>query len=238
MSSGLSVYNTLMQPGDLISPQNGQNEEKPQPPAAPELQLPIPAQPATVQPQPVAEASPEIPTQQSEPAQNWAFQDEHSTDQQDEDYAGEISWTASEFISHQKDSSWYIGLGAATGISCVAIYLLTRDRITVVMVLVAAIMFGIFASRQPRVMNYRLDEEGLMIGNKHYGYNNFKSFAVQQEGAINSIFLLPLQRFMPGISIYYPPEEEQRILGTISNYLPHETRTPDVIDRLMRKVRF
>lgn len=106
------------------------------------------------------------------------------------------------------------------------------------MIVVVAIMFGVFAARQPRVLAYQLDHSGIRIGDKFYPYSEFKSFSVLDEGPVSSILLLPLKRFMPGVSMYYPPEQEEKIVTVIANYLPHEEREPDPLDRLMRKMRF
>jgi RNA binding exosome subunit len=43
---------------------------------------------------------------------------------------------------------------------------------------------------------------------------------------------------MPGINIYYAPEDEKRILGVLSNYLPFEQHEMDIVDRLVSKIRF
>jgi hypothetical protein len=83
-----------------------------------------------------------------------------------------------------------------------------------------------------------VDEHFLYIGQKFYDWGMFKSFSVIEEDAINSIYLTPLKRFMPAISVYYSPDDEEKILTTISNYLPHEERARDFIDKLMHRIRF
>jgi hypothetical protein len=49
---------------------------------------------------------------------------------------------------------------------------------------------------------------------------------------------MPLQRFMPPISVYYEPKDEAEILGVIGAYLPNEELRNDYVERLMRKIRF
>lgn len=150
----------------------------------------------------------------------------------------EVSWTASEYIAHQKNTGWYVLLGLGAVAAAVVVFLLTRDKISSGMVVVVAVMFGIFAARQPRVLAYQVTQGGVKIGEKFFQYGDFKSFSVLDEGHISSILLMPLKRFMPGVSMYYPPEQEEKIVNVLVNYLPHEERQPDFIDRLMRKVRF
>jgi len=149
-----------------------------------------------------------------------------------------VSWTASEFVANHKSVGWYIvfmlGLGLCGGL----IYFLIHDLISVVVIGVAGLLFMILASRKPRQLTYKIDSQGVVIGDKFYPYNLFKSFGVGQEGVIGAIHLTPLKRFMPELSIYYPSDEEDKILDTLSEFLPHEKHEEAGVDRLLRKMRF
>lgn len=149
-----------------------------------------------------------------------------------------ISWTASEYVAHQKNSGWYVLLGLGAVLITGVVYFVTRDVVSSVVTLLGATMFGVFAARQPKVLTYELSQHGIRIGQKFYAYTDFRSFSVQEEGVINSIFLSSMKRFMPGLTIYFPPDQEEQIIGTLGDFLPHEEKSADAIDRLMRKVRF
>ena len=149
-----------------------------------------------------------------------------------------VNWTASEFVENEKNSSWFMALAGGTIVAVAVIYLITHDIVTAVVIIIAASLFGVAAKRKPRTLEYQLDHAGVSIGGKPYPYTLFKSFAMMQEGAFNSIHLMPLKRFMPPISLYYPPESEDQIVATLGSYLPHEERTHDPVERLMRKIRF
>lgn len=150
----------------------------------------------------------------------------------------ETTWTASEYIAHQKSAGWYMALGLGAVGLALLVWFITDDVTSGVVIMIVAIIFGAMAARSPRVLNYHLDHGGLHIGEKFYPYADFKSFSVLEEGPIDSILLLPMKRFMPGLTVYYPPEQEDAIFAVLGNYLPHEVREPDALDRLMRKVRF
>jgi hypothetical protein len=151
---------------------------------------------------------------------------------------GEIVWSASEFVSHQKGASWYLLLALTAVALALVVYLLTRDTVSVIIIILVALILGIAAVRKPRVLNYQLNGAGLTIGQKFYAYHEFKSFAVMEEGAFSSITFVPLRRFMPPISIYYDPEDEMRIIEALSEYLPMEHRTRDAVDSLIKHIRF
>src|SRR5688500_14457038 len=108
-----------------------------------------------------------------------------------------VSWTASEFVAHQKNIGWYVLLGLAGSVAAIVIYGLAQDRISASLMILAGVALGVMAARQPRVLKYRLDDAGVHIGEKFYPYNSFKSFAVMEEGALRVIWLMSLKRFMP-----------------------------------------
>jgi len=118
------------------------------------------------------------------------------------------------------------------------VYILIRDVISTSVVVICAIILGIYAARQPRQLSYRLDEDGVTIGNKQYSYNDFRSFAVVPEGAFSSIVFMPLRRFSPLTTLYYAPEDEDRIVDLLGDRLPLEDYTHDPVERLMHRIRF
>lgn len=150
----------------------------------------------------------------------------------------EVIWTASEFIARHKGVGWYSVLALGSVVAAALVYLLSKDFITVGAVVGAMVLFGVAAARKPRVLTYRMNESGLTIGQKFYPYAMFKSFSVMDEGAFSSIMLLPLKRFMPPLSIYYEPKDEEHIVTILSHYLPVENRPADAVDRLMKHIRF
>src|SRR5690606_16687884 len=137
----------------------------------------------------------------------------------------------SEFVAHQKGAGWYLLLAVIAIAGAAAIYLLTGDMVAAGVILFAALAFGIFAARKPRVLRYRVDRDGLHIEDKLYHYGNFKSFAVVEEDAIHSVLLLPMKRFMPALTVYYAPEDEPKIVDALADYLPLQPAQNDLIDR-------
>jgi len=150
----------------------------------------------------------------------------------------EVSWSASEFIDHHKSAGWYYMLFLGTGVLTGVIYLLTKDLISVIVIAVVGLLFAILAGRKPRQLPYRIDSKGITIGDKFYVFSAFKSFALLREGAVGCINLLPLKRFMPEISIYFPPEEENKIVEILADSLPNEQRKEQGVDKLMKRLRF
>lgn len=150
----------------------------------------------------------------------------------------EVEWTASEFVAHNKNAGWFAAIGGAGALLAAAVYFITHDIVSAVIIIVVAILFAVSGSRKPRVLHFRVNDSGLAIGDKFYSYSEFKSFSIMDEGAFSSIMFMPMKRFMPQISIYYEPKDEERIVQVISHFLPMENRDHDMIDNLVKRIRF
>lgn len=149
-----------------------------------------------------------------------------------------VSWSASEFVSNEKTSSWYVLLVAATVVLAGLIYLITREIFSVVVVILVAFALGYFAKLKPRVLDYTVASDGIQVGNRHFMFDEFKSFAVMNDGPIPSIQLLPHKRFMIPLTLYFEPTDGDRIINVLGEYLPFEHRERDVVDKVISKIRF
>ena len=184
---------------------------------------------------------PDAPTVETATTQFTAPETPEAFDQQPEHFipdAPNLTWTASEFIAHHKEKSWYFSLAGVAIVTALAIWLLTKDKISAAVVLFGALFFGVYAGRQPRQLTYGLDTSGLSIGDKHFLYDEFRSFSVAPEGAFSSIVLSPLKRFSQTLTIYYAPEDEEKIIDVLSDRLPYEDHKRDLVDSLMHRIRF
>lgn len=221
------------EPGTVVQPDSSPTQAPDQP-----TQPAQPTEPASPEPQPSASV-PEENTPAQPPVSNWEYQsDEVAPTANAPISAAPVQWTASEFIEHSKSIGWYAILAGGTIALAALVFLLTKDKVATAVVFIVAIVFGILANHKPRELAYTVDETGIHIGEKTYPYANFKSFAVVQENAIESIWLMPLKRFMPMLTIYFDPKDEEKIENVLSIYLPLENHELDPVDRLLHKIRF
>jgi len=217
-------------PGQVVSPQNSSNEPERQ---DPQQQTPIQPESQDIQQPDSPAIEPAALAQYPQPELS---QQPQPTEVSDENV---ISWTASEYIAHHKSASWFMSLSLAGAALAVATYFLTGgDIVSIIVVVFVVVVFGFYGARKPREQQYSISPDGITIGPKTYQFGQFKSFAIIDEDAFSSITFMPMQRFMPAISIYYDPQDEDAIVEILSAYLPMETRGHDPVERFMRKIRF
>jgi hypothetical protein len=167
------------------------------------------------------------------------FESEIGEDQvADMDPKSSITWTAPEFIAHEKSLSWFIKLSAVTLLISVILYILTRDIVTIIVLIVAAISLGVYGVRQPKNRTYTLDMRGITVGSRKFVYDEFRCFTADTEGNYISITLVPHKRFSPPVGLFFTVNEQEKAMGLLSDRLPFEQRNPDLIDRLMQHIRF
>lgn len=181
----------------------------------------------TAQPAAGAQAAPSIPSTPA-PEPIAASQEEPPL----------VQWKASEFIDHQKSPAWFFPLIIGMLLLSGGIYLLTRDILATAVILLGGAAFGVYARQKPRTLTYTLLPESIKVGQRSYSYDDFRTFSIIQDGALFSIFLQPVKRFMPPLTIYFDPEDGDEIFEALSMHLPHQEREQDPVERLMRKIRF
>ncbi len=150
-----------------------------------------------------------------------------------------ISWTASEFIDHQKSAGWFLILGIIAIAASVGLWFITGGEwFASLIVILFAVIFGIGAARRPRELEYAISADGVRIDQKLFPYSELRSFSVVQVGAIESILLLPAKRWQPTLSLYFDQNDAEKIVDTLGSFLPYEERTTGATDKFLYKIRF
>lgn len=228
------------QPGRVVAPQSDAASTV-EPPVAVPSGGPEPDRPPAEDPTPESPApQPETAAPQDATTQaGWQFTADTGTGLSTHTEAPhEVSWTAAEFVAHDKSLAWYglLALGAVAGTA--GLYLITRDKITATIVLVVALFFGVYAARKPRMQHYAIDDYGIHVGNRTYNFGNYRSFSITEEGSVASIIFMPLKRFMPALTIYVLPDNENQVVDVLATLLPFEQHQQDAVDGFLRKIRF
>lgn len=172
------------------------------------------------------------------PDASWQYGRDDSALYTGHDLPPDVSWSASEFVEHPKNVGWYGTLALAAVIVAGLDYLLSRDLISVAVILFAAAIFGVYAGHKPRMQQYLLSEKGIQIGEKQYSFKSFKSFSVADEAGTANILFVPLGRFAPPLTVYVSLDMEAKVVDYLSLFLPFEQRRNDVVDGLLRRIRF
>ncbi len=149
-----------------------------------------------------------------------------------------ITWTAQEYIHSDRSPTWFV-IFTIIVLSLIAVDIFLLKSYTFSgLVIVMAVALIIYTRRPPRSLTYGLSSnQGLYVGEKLYHFDDFKAFGVIKDGPHNSIMLIPIKRFSPGVSVYFPEESGEEIVDILGQQLPMEDLKLDVIDIVVRKLR-
>lgn len=148
-----------------------------------------------------------------------------------------VHWQAHEYIHHDKTPFWFI-LFALAVIGLIAAAIFVIQSITfAILVPVMAVALLVYMYRPPRLLDYTLTSKGLYINDRLYAFSDFKGFGVIHDGKEYSVMLLPVKRFMPGVSVYFPEEAGEAIVDMLGARLPMQELHLDIVDKIVRKLR-
>ena len=106
-----------------------------------------------------------------------------------------------------------------------------------VLVPVMAVALMVYTHRPARRINYAVSAKGLHINDQLHPMGEFKSFGVVQDHDMNALMLIPVKRFRPGLTVYFPAEVGEELVDTLGSYLPMQDLHLDAFDKIIRKLR-
>jgi hypothetical protein len=148
-----------------------------------------------------------------------------------------VHWQANEYIHHEKDAVWFIVFTLVVlGLIAFSIFVIQSITFTILIPVMAAALI-VYSRRPPRLIDYTLSSKGLHVNDRLYPFTEFKGFGVIRDGKEYSIMLIPIKRFKPGVSVYFPEEAGEAIVDILGTRLPMQKLHLDIVDKIIRKLR-
>lgn len=223
----LSCYTNFMQPN--------QDPTDWQQPTEQPSQAPYVAEPDESQPEPRVTLRPdEARTSESNGTSSEEFIDNPGAGTSEQQ---PVRWQATEYIHHDKTALWFVVFSIVVIVFILIAIFLIKSITFAVLVPVMAAALVVYSYRPPRVIDYTLSRQGLHINDRLYSFGEFKSFGVIRDDGEYSIMLIPIKRFRPGVTVYFPEEVGEAIVDMLGVRLPMQELKLDVVDKLTRKLR-
>jgi hypothetical protein len=148
-----------------------------------------------------------------------------------------VRWQAKEYVHYEKHVSWFVIFGLVVlALMAGAIFLLDSLSFAILIPVMAAALI-VYLNRPPRTLEYTVGSKGLYINDHLYNFSEFKGFGVIHDDGEYSIMLIPTKRFRPGVVVYFPEESGEAIVDMLGMRLPMQELKPDLIDKIVRKLR-
>ena len=148
----------------------------------------------------------------------------------------DVSWEAEEYIEHERNIWWYIGLFiVGIGLCVLSAFLGWWTFLALVIVCIIAIL--VTTTCPPRKIHYSLDKDGLTEGGKLHKYDEFRAFGILKEGSHFSAVLIPKKRFALQVKVYFPGGSGEAIVDALGARLPMEEVKLDFLDKIVNFLR-
>ena len=147
-----------------------------------------------------------------------------------------IRWSAQEYIYKKKSPDWFWVVGIIA-VAIAIISLLYNNILFALFVVLGAFTLMMYAAKQPRVVSFSVDEQGIKINNASYPFLSIKSFwihryetgdvlIIESGKALTPYFHIPITKdasteHIREILLKNLPEKEHResLSETIMEYL-------------------
>ncbi|AHB42197.1 hypothetical protein RAAC3_TM7C00001G0339 [Candidatus Saccharibacteria bacterium RAAC3_TM7_1] len=150
---------------------------------------------------------------------------------------GAVQWQAPEYLQRARTPLWYVSFWAAVIVLMGIAAFLIKSWSFVILVPVMAAALVIYSHRPPRQLNYVLSAKGLYINDQLHPLSEFRSFGVMQEESWPALVFIPVKRFRPGLTVYFPSENGEAIVDILGARIPMEELHLDAFDKIVRKLR-
>lgn len=147
------------------------------------------------------------------------------------------SWQVPEFDKHLRPKLWYI---SAAGIAIVLLIfsLITANFLFAVIIIIAALIIILHDSKEPDKVDFSIFNEGVMIGNRFFDYDEIKHFAVvfKPSKNIKNLYFEFKGVIRPRLSIPLLAMDPLQIRETLLKYLKEDLeRTDQPVSEAMAK---
>jgi hypothetical protein len=149
-----------------------------------------------------------------------------------------IEWSAPEYEYHEKTSDWFWALGVITlALFLSAIFL--GSFLFGLLVLLAGFSLALYGARKPNVVNFKIDVQGIHIGNTIYNYENLKSFWLDyQPPYIKELIIESQKTFMPHINIMLGDIDPLKVREYLLKFLKEEKIEEPLTATIARFLKF
>lgn len=149
-----------------------------------------------------------------------------------------IQWKALEHSYHEKDISWY-WLVIIFAILIAALAIWQGNFLFAVFTVIAAVTVIAWGKREPDLIDFELDNDGLKIGNKFYPKENFNHFSIKITGSEwDKLLLKKKSKLSQPLWLPIPHFEFDNIKKYCLNFWTEEEYKESLLDVLSDYFRF
>ncbi len=148
-----------------------------------------------------------------------------------------ISWKAPEFF-HYKKGNWWFPLLALVVLVLTALFILTKQYLVAIIVVLGGIVIYRLAHQEPEVIPVTFTTKSIEFKGRSLLFDEIKNFWLIESEASHVLYLQTVERFSRPIVIPLIKADVEKVRDFLSQYAPEEKEPrEDLADRINRWLR-
>ena len=143
-----------------------------------------------------------------------------------------LSWHTHEYLHSEKTTDWYWMVAIVT-VSIALISIILNNVIFAILIIVSSFTLSLFASKKPEIIEVKIEQTGISVGQTHYPYANLDSFWIETRDAHPRIIVKSKKVFMPFIVIFLSDMDENIVHPVLIEHLPEEEHTEPLFEKIL-----
>jgi hypothetical protein len=148
-----------------------------------------------------------------------------------------LHWKTIEYFHTEKGSDWFWALGIVS-VSIAVIALILGNILFAVLILLAAFVLGMYATRKPHVVDVQIDRRGVTVGEYRYPYTSLESFGIVHYPDHSKLLIKSKKTFMPYITVIMLDIDPDEVAHYLEEYLPEDEHYESFSERFMEFLGF
>ena len=144
-----------------------------------------------------------------------------------------LIWQEREVNDTTRPRGWYVIFGVVVVVLFAISIFLFKSYTFALLIPIMAVALIVSLQRPAALVNYSASHAEVVVGQRTYSYDTFRSFSVTAKPTQNWITLIPRKRFAMPIVMYFPEDVGEQLVDLIASHLPMSERKPDLLERLI-----
>ncbi|MDP3975276.1 MAG: hypothetical protein Q8P88_03280 [Candidatus Jorgensenbacteria bacterium] len=142
----------------------------------------------------------------------------------------EISWNAAEHEYVKKDIRWYLVVGGLT-LFFLILAIWQSNYFFAVFIVIAGAILASSGKRHPKVFTFRVNGEGVFIGEKFIAFEQLESFTIRERpAALHELIVKQKTYVNPYLHIPLDGETAERARALLGEKIPEEEYKESLLD--------
>lgn len=134
-----------------------------------------------------------------------------------------ISWQIPEHDYYKRGWKWYL-MASIIAVALIVYAILTANYTFIIIIVIGSALIFFTYDREPNMINFSLEEEGVVFNNRFYDYDEIKNFSViyKPKENIKKLYFILNNNLKPRLSVSLEDQDPVTIRNFLLEYLDED----------------